>query len=128
MGDTNSQDSSSSPTSEAAAGWSDGLVHHNHQTGQDNSSNLDGNIKNSGNGSDNITAENETDNATADESSNGPIKVKSEPSADGEGGESGSDVPVKDEPMNQDGNPLLDGLKSEQKSISTPTTPLINTP
>ena len=52
-----------------------GLIHHNHQTGQDNSSNLDGNIKNSGNGSDNITAENETDNATADESSNGPIKV-----------------------------------------------------
>ena len=52
-----------------------GLLHHNHQTGQDNSSNLDGNIKNSGNGSDNITAENETDNATADESSNGPIKV-----------------------------------------------------
>jgi len=126
--DTNSQDSSSSPTSEAAAGSAAGLLHHNHQTGQDNSSNLDGNIKNSGNGSDNITAENETDNATADESSNGPIKVKSEPSADGEGGESGSDVPVKDEPMNQDGNPLLDGLKSEQKSSSTPTTPLINTP
>merc|ERR1712008_172659 len=53
--------------------------------------------------------ENETDNATADESSNGPIKVK-------------------DEPMNQDGNPLLDGIKNEQKSSSTPTTPLINTP
>ena len=30
--------------------------------------------------------------------------------------------------MNQDGNPLLDGIKSEQKSSSTPTTPLINTP
>ena len=56
------------------------------------------------------------------------LQVKSEPSADGEGGESGSDVPVKDEPMNQDGNPLLDGIKSEQKSSSTPTTPLINTP
>jgi len=122
--DTNSQDSSSSPTSEAAAGSAAGLLHHNHQTGQDN---LD-NIKNSGNGSDNITAENETDNATADESSNGPIKVKSEP--DGEGVESGgSDAPIKDEPMNQDGgNPLLDGIKSDQKSSSTPTTPVINTP
>lgn len=122
--DTNSQDSSSSPTSEAAAGSAAGLLHHNHQTGQDNL----GNIKNSGNGSDNITAENETDNATADESSNGPIKVKSEP--DGEGVESGgSDAPIKDEPMNQDGgNPLLDGIKSDQKSSSTPTTPVINTP
>ena len=58
--DSNSQDSLSSPNSAEL---------HNHQT-QD--SNLD-TVK-SGNGSDNI-GENETDVTTADESSNGPIKV-----------------------------------------------------
>jgi len=105
--DSNSQDSGSSPNSAEA-----GSLLHNHQT-QD--SNLD--VK-SGNGSDNI-GENETD-TTADESSNGPIKIKSEPNADGDG-ESGSDVPIKDEPSD------VDGIKSEVKSGSTPTTPITMT-
>merc|ERR1711962_3715 len=105
--DSNSQDSGSSPNSAEA-----GSLLHNHQT-QD--SNLD--VKR-GNGSDNI-GENETD-TTADESSNGPIKIKSEPNADGDG-ESGSDVPIKDEPSD------VDGIKSEVKSGSTPTTPITMT-
>ena len=51
------------------------------------------------------------------------MQIKSEPSVDGDG-ESGSDVPIKDEPI--DGN-NLDGIKTE-KPNSTPTTPVTNTP
>ena len=69
--DTNSQDSSTgSPTLDSAGGTGgSAALLLNHQT---DSGSID-NIK-SGNGSDNM-ADNETDTATADESSNGPIKV-----------------------------------------------------